>query len=56
MFVEEQQWYLFNGCRGGKEVYIFPEAISLKVNIIVWLEFELTYFEVAVQQFKHYAM
>ena len=31
------------------EVHAFPKVISLKVNIIVWMEFELTYYDVAVQ-------
>ena len=32
----------------------FPKDISLKVNIIVQFEFELVYFEAAVQHFSHY--
>ena len=35
------------------EVHTFPKDISLKVNAIAWQEFELAYFKVAVQHFKH---
>ena len=31
-----------------KRVHAFPKGISLKVNVIAWLEFEITYFEVEV--------
>ena len=34
----------------------FPKVISLKVNIIAQLEFELTNYDVAVQHISHYAM
>ena len=30
-------------------VQAFPKGISLKVNVIAWLEFELTHYDVAVQ-------
>ena len=33
---------------GDKGVHTFPKGISPKVNIIVWLEFELFYFEATV--------
>ena len=33
----------------------FTKVISPKVNTIAWLEFELAYFEAAVQHFSHYA-
>ena len=33
----------------------FPKSISLKVNVIAWLEFELTVYKVAVQHISHYA-
>ena len=29
-------------CWGDKEVHIFPNNINMKINITVWLEFELT--------------
>ena len=35
-----------------KGVNILPMGISPKVNVIVWREFELTYFDVAVQHFS----
>ena len=34
----------------------FPNGISLEVSLIAWLEFELAYFEAAVQHFSHYAI
>ena len=39
-----------------KGVHTFPRGISPKVNVVVRLEFELTYFEVAVQPFSHYVI
>ena len=41
----------------GRQLYLltFLKVISPKVNVIVWLEFELTYFEADVQYFRHYA-
>ena len=53
--VEEQQSYhLINGW-SDKGSVPFPKGISAKVNVIVWQEFELIYFEAAVQHFSHYA-
>ena len=37
--------------QGGKRFHAFPKGIGPKVNVIAWLEFELTYFETAVQHF-----
>ena len=37
-----------------KGVHAFLKGISLKVNIIVWLEIELAYFKATVQHFSHY--
>ena len=34
--------------------HIFPKGISAKVNVIAWLEFELTYYNVTVQHVNHY--
>ena len=31
-----------------KRVHAFPKSTSLKVNIIAWLKFELTYFETPI--------
>ncbi len=39
---------------GGGEVYTFSNDDSLKVNIMVWLEFKFAYFEATAQQFGHY--
>ena len=32
-----------------------PKGISLKVNVIAWLGFELVYYDAAVQHVYHYA-
>ena len=37
-------------------VYGFLKGISQKVKVMARLEFELAYFEVAVQHFSHYTM
>ena len=45
MLVEEQQWWYLTPSWGDKGIHIFLKSISLKVNIIACLVFELTYFE-----------
>ena len=35
---------------------LFPRGISLKVNVIVQLEFELAHYTIAVQYISHYVM
>ena len=35
-------------------VYTFPKGICPKVNIIVWLEYQLAYYDSAVYRFNHY--
>ena len=37
-------------------VHTFPKDISLKMNVIVRLEFELAYNNVAVQHIYHYTL
>ena len=37
----------------GKGVHDFPKGICPKVNIIVLLEFEFVYYDLAVQCFNH---
>ena len=39
-----------------KEVDAFSKGINPKVNIIAWQEFELIYYDVAVQHINHYTM
>ena len=41
---------------GIKWVHTFPKGISLKVNVIVQLEFELVLYDATVQHVNHYAM
>ena len=36
-----------------KGVHTFPKGISLKVTIIAWMEFELTFYNVTVQHVSH---
>ena len=55
-FIEEQQWYYLTGNWRDKGVHAFPKSINPKVNIIVWLEFELSYFEVTVQHINPHTM
>ena len=38
-----------------KGVHTFPKGISLKVNVIARLEFELAYYDSAVQRFNYYS-
>ena len=46
---------LFNQLQGGKgRVHIFPKGICPKENVIVRLEFELAYYDSALQCFSHY--
>ena len=40
---------------GHKRVHIFPKGINPKVNVIAWLEFELAYYDFAVEHVSHYA-
>ena len=40
---------------GGKGVHAFPKGINPKVNVIGWLEFELAYTDVVIEDFNHYA-
>ena len=49
ILAEEQQEYYLIHSWGNKGVHAFPKGISPKVIIIVWLEFKITYFKVAVQ-------
>ena len=45
---------VFKGLLGDKGGHTFPKDISLKMNVIVQVEFELAYFEVAIQHVDHY--
>ena len=36
-----------------KRIHTFPKGISLKVNVIVRLEFELAYYDIAIQHVNH---
>ena len=38
---------------GDWEAHAFPNGIRPKVNALAWLEFELAYYDVAVQDFSH---
>ena len=47
LFITNRWW--------NKGVHAFPKGISLKVNVIVWLELKLAYYVVAVQYVNHCA-
>ena len=51
--VEERQWYYWNYILRDKGVLTFASSMSLKVSVIARVEFELTYFETAVQPLRH---
>ena len=40
----------------GKGVHTFPKSISLKVNVIAWLEFKLTHHNVTGKRINHYTI
>ena len=40
---------------GDKDIHLLLKSIRPKVNVIAWLEFELTYFQAAVHHFSHWA-
>ena len=52
--MEEQQWFYLSHSWRDKGVYAFPKSISPKVNVIAWLELELTYYKAIVLHFSHY--
>ena len=54
ILLEEQWWHDLIYNLRDKGVHIFPEGIRLKVNVIVWLEFELAYYDSTYQCFNHY--
>ena len=45
--------YRWGGDKGNNT---FPSGISQKMKVIVWLEFELAYYNLAFQNISHYAM
>ena len=49
---EERLFYLTHS-DGYNGVHAFLKDISLKVNTIAWLEFELAYYDVAVRHISH---
>ena len=56
ILIKEEQWYYLTHSWKDNGVHAFPKVISLKVNVIVWLEFKLSYFEATVEHFSHYNM
>ena len=52
-FFEEQQWGFLTYCCGDKGVYNFSKGICLNVNIIAWLQFDLSKYELVVQRCNH---
>ena len=49
MLVKEQQWYYLIHIWEDKRIHTFLKGISLKVNVIIWLEFKIAYFKAKVQ-------
>ena len=39
-----------------KGVHTFSKGISLKVNVIVWLEFKLVFYDVTIQYIRSSAL
>ena len=56
ILLKEQYWYYLTHGWEDKGVHTFTKGICPKVNVIAWLEFELAYYDSAVQRFNHYAM
>ena len=56
ILLEEQSWCNLTHSWEDKGVHTFPKGICPKVNIIVRLEYELAYYDSAVNRFNHYTM
>ena len=54
ILLEEQQRCYLTHSWEDKGFHVFPKGICPKVNIIARLEFELAYYDSAVQRFNHY--
>ena len=52
----EKQWYYLTHNWRDQGVHTFLLGISLKVNIIARLQFEVAYFDDAVKHVSHYTM
>ena len=54
ILLEEQYWYYLTHSWEDKGAHTFPKGICPKVNVIARLEYELAYYDSAVQRFNHY--
>ena len=54
ILLEEHKWCYLTHSWEDKGVHIFPKGICPKVNVIARLEYELAYFDSAVNRFNHY--
>ena len=54
ILLEEQYWYYLTHSWEDKGVHTFPKGIWPKVNVIARLEYELAYYDSAVNRFNHY--
>ena len=54
IFVEEQLWYYLTHSWEDKGVHAYPKGICEIMKMIAWLEFELAYYDIAVQHISHY--
>ena len=52
ILLEEQYWYYLTHSWEDKGVRTFPKGICPKVNVIARLEYELAYYDSAVQRFN----
>ena len=50
----EEQWHYLTHSWEDKGVHTFPKGICPNVNVIARLEYELAYYDSAVQRFNHY--
>ena len=54
IFLKEHQWYYLTHSWEDKGVHTFPNGICPRLNVIERLEFELAYYDPAVQRYNHY--
>ena len=53
---KEEDWYKLTYSWEDRMVHTFSESIKSKVNVIVWLEFKLAFYNIKVQHINNYTM
>ena len=53
--IGRQLWDYLSHCWEDTEIHTFLKGISPKLNVIAWLEFELSYYDITAQQINQYA-